>query len=373
MAKVKKLEKSDSAIASKKSAAEKRRAKASEIATMLRGGGEPTINPLEYRLSLAQCTNWYNLNTEPKDMRSYLNEYLISTNRKKLVSQLNQFADYEIRSLGLLCRLKSRGEYLEEVHDQYIEKRIADLVGKIPVQQVVEPKKATKPKDLTSSHYDVFEGAIDQFVKTKKTDLDVVGYLKSNEIQSVVAKDIGLYYKDVLGELEQAQTNLEEYGYGNWKKTQFKKFVDFVRSIVDACNQQTLSAKVRKPRKKRAVNPAKVVAKVKYMKEFVELNLKSVKPESMVDSSEIWVYNTKYRKLAVYKAEKGSKLSIKGTTILGFDIKESSQVMLRKPDEFFKNTQLAKRALANGMKGVNTRPVTPNGRLNEEIVLLGVF
>jgi hypothetical protein len=98
------------------------------------------------------------------------------------------------------------------------------------------------------------------------------------------------------------------------------------------------------------------------MKEFTELGLKSVNPTSIIGSSELWVYNTKNRKVTVYKAESGN-LAVKGTTIIGFDIKESKTLMLRKPEEFFKGLSLGKRALGNAM----------NGRLGEDYILLGAF
>jgi hypothetical protein len=108
------------------------------------------------------------------------------------------------------------------------------------------------------------------------------------------------------------------------------------------------------------------------MKEFSELKLKSCKPEDILTSTELWVYNTKYRKVTVYKADNGT-LSVKGTTILGFDIKNSKTQMLRKPEEFFKGLSMGKRALNSAIKNLTTKPTTPNGRINEECILLGAF
>lgn len=378
--KTRKLEKSESAIASKQNAADKRRIKAQTIAAKFKGGDEPDTDFFNYKISLIKVTNWYNINVELKDIRGYLNDYLIQTERKKLITVLNKASDFDIRYLGILCRLKMRDQYLESIHENLIEERITSItesVQKSPtVEDIVksEPKvKIDRTKDLALQYSDTLEGAIDDFVKNKKTDFDPLGYLKGKEITAPVAKEISLYYKTVVSELEKAQDDLEESGYGNWKKAQFKKFISFVQSIVDACIQQSVSAKVRNPRKTKPASPSKIVAKVKYAKEHKELSLKSIRPEAIVDSAEVWCYNVKYRKLIVYRAEKGSKLSVKGTTILGFDVKESLQVMLRKPEEFFKDTQLAKRSLADGLKDINTRPVTPNGRINEETILLGAF
>jgi hypothetical protein len=111
---------------------------------------------------------------------------------------------------------------------------------------------------------------------------------------------------------------------------------------------------------------------MKYMREFTELSLKSIKPEDILTASELWVYNTKYRKVQVYRAESGT-LSVKGTTILGFNVKDSMSMTLRKPEEFFKGLSMGKRALNGAIKKLTTKPTTPNGRVNEECVLLGAF
>jgi hypothetical protein len=112
---------------------------------------------------------------------------------------------------------------------------------------------------------------------------------------------------------------------------------------------------------------------MKFMREFAELGLKSVKPESIIGSTEVWYYNTKYRRVGVYKGEGGNPLSVKGTTIIGFDVKESQQMTLRKPEEFFKGLSLGKRALNGALKKLTTKPSAPNGRINEECILLGAF
>lgn len=381
MAKTIKLEKSESFISNKQQSSEKRRLKARAIASKFKGGDEPETNILSYQNSIIKVLNWYNINVELKDFRKYFNDYLINIGQKNLIQLANQVEDHKIKYLGILSRLKLREQYISDEHEQYITDKIKEIselysrpktANKI-VKQDATSTKIDRTRELAIQYSEDIEGAIDEFVNTKKTDFNITGYLKSKEITSPVAKEIGAYYKTLLGELEQAQENLAEFGYGNWKKQQFKKFISFVQSLVDACNQQSVSAKVRKTYKKKPTSPTKLVSKLKYAKQNTELKLKSIKPESIIDSTELWVYNVKYRKLAVYKAEKNGKLSIKGCTVLGFDVKESIQVMLRKPDEFFKNTQLAKRALANGLKEIKTRPVTPNGRINEETILLGAW
>ena len=108
--------------------------------------------------------------------------------------------------------------------------------------------------------------------------------------------------------------------YSNFTTSQMKKFILLVESMVTACNQQIQSVKVKKPRTAKPVSPIKLVSKLKYLKEYVELKLKSIQPTAIITNSELWTYNTKYRKLAIYKAEKGNKLTVKGTAIIGYDV-----------------------------------------------------
>ena len=96
------------------------------------------------------------------------------------------------------------------------------------------------------------------------------------------------------------------------------------------------------------------------------------RPFFIIGSSEVWFYNTKYRRVGVYRAENGT-VSVKGTTIIGFDIKESKAFTLRKPEEFFKGLSMGKRALSNALKTLKTKPTQPNGRINEETIILGAF
>jgi hypothetical protein len=64
---------------------------------------------------------------------------------------------------------------------------------------------------------------------------------------------------------------------------------------------------------------------------------------------------------------------VKGTTIIGISILESKAFTLRKPEEFFKGLAMGKRALSNSIKTLKTKPSQPNGRINEETILLGAF
>ena len=361
----------------------KRREKAHRIAAKV--DFEPTLTPETYTRDLIMALNWYNTNSTDKDRRKWVLQYLVSNNLKTAVVALNSATDFELRSLSFLCRLSMRGQELEEKDVDHITKMVKDLSykykktkEKVVVKDVVAAPKVSiqeRMAELASTHAAEFDGAIDDFVK-EKTEFSAKHYLKSHYVSSPVAKRIGEKYTRLVAELQEAVAGEDDQlveGYKFLSKRELKKFLGFVESIVADCTQQVQSAKTaRAPRIRKPQPASKITARVKFMKELPELGLKSVKPETIVGTDEVWVYNTKYRRVTVYKAESGT-LSVRGTTILGFDVKESKTMTVRKPEEYFKGLAMGKRALGAAMKKLTSKPAVPNGRINEECIILGAF
>jgi hypothetical protein len=366
----------------------KRKAKAHALLASQKAAksNEPSIDVDNYTVSISQLLVWYTENTNEKQRLKYALEYFAKLNKKAEVFAINKASDYEIRILGILCRLDSREQPLSPEHKAKILSDAAVLVAKYPVKK--EKKVEDKPTNVINIQERIdekartlageIEGAIDEFVLTKgkNAEFSAKSYLLAKEVSAPIAKRIGEFYIGLYNELADAINEEDEQlveGYSNFNKRQLKAFHKFVGQIIEDCEQMVQTAKAtRAPRKRKATPPSKIVGKIKYMKEFAELKLKSIKPEDILTSSELWVYNTKYRKVQVYKAESGT-LSVKGTTIIGFSVKDSTSLTLRKPEDFFNGLSFGKRALNAAIKKLTTKPTTPNGRINEECVLLGAF
>lgn len=346
---------------------------------------EPMLNELSYVVSLTSALNWYSLNTDDKKLRRYALEHFAKLQRKPEVIAINKATDFEVRQLAILCRLVANGNTLSEKHQLFIETTAATLVEKykkteVDTTSVVVLVVPTNIQERMDEKAHVLageiEGAIDEFVTNKSTDFSVQSYFASKSVSAPLAKRIGDFYTRRVKELEEAIEGSDKQlteGYSYMSKRELKKFATFMQSIVDDCQQAVQTAKAsRAPRKLKVASPTKVVSKMKYMKDFDEMGLKSVKPETILAAAELWVYNTKYRKVQVYKADSGT-LSVKGTTVIGFSVKESLSMTLRKPEEFFKGLAMGKRALNAALKKLTTKPTTPNGRINEECILLGAF
>ena len=349
---------------------------------------EPTIDQLDYQVSLSRALTYYSVQTGAKEQRLFALEFF-AKKEPKIAKQLKKLPDHKFQTFGSLCRLMSNEQtdikQLTEFSPFFTNKLKELLADANKVIEQVEVAKAPtnvvsiqeRMEEKAREHAGEFEGAIDEWVLTKgKNTFSAKNYLLTHEVAAPIAKRIGELFVKTAEEIREAIAGEDDQlveGYAHLTKRELKKFAEFVESIIADCQQQVQTAKAnRAPRKRKPQPPSKIVAKMKYMKEFAELNLKSIKPETIVGSSEVWVYNTKYRKVTVYKAI-NDVLTVKGTTLIGFDIKESKTLMLRKPEEFFKGLALGKRALNSAMKTLTTKPTVPNGRVNEECILIGAF
>ena len=374
-------------MAEKLTASEKRTEKrkaaqqaAEQMFGVSKGSAEPVINPLDYSTSLMDALNHYNSAFDNKDKRKWFMSYV-----GKKSTEFNDLPDYEFRSIGTMIRLKQREQPLQDKELKYIEDTLKDLREKAKTGRTVsafeKQPQEEKPKvsiqdrvaEAASTHIGEINGMIDEFI-INDTEIDVASYLKANNVSSQVSKLIPQAFAPMINELNEVLEGKDKQlveGYSHLKKTKIKKLIKALESIQDSCAQQVVSAKAaRKPRVRKA-KPASVVAKnVKYMKENTELGIKSVAPEKIVGASEVWIFNCKYKKLQVYRSE---SLSIKGTSILNYDVATSSSKTLRKPELVKGYADMTKRSLATEFKNIKTKESAVNGRINEECVILKVF
>jgi hypothetical protein len=101
--------------------------------------------------------------------------------------------------------------------------------------------------------------------------------------------------------------------------------------------------------------------------------LVSINPADIIGSKELWVYNTKTRKLGKYVAAEYQELGVKGASITGFSENLSVQKTLRKPVEQLKEFKTAgKVVLRKFLEDIKAVDTKMNGRIGEETLLLKV-
>ena len=206
----------------------------------------------------------------------------------------------------------------------------------------------------------------------------MLNLLKGKEVKAAHARIIKAFYAKDLAELEELASGkgdeqLKE-GYSHRSKKQIKNLIAFYQEIMMACDMLAQEAKVnRAPRKTKAVSKDKIVAKLKYMKTNEPLKLVSINPTDIIGAGELWIFNTKTRKLGKYVAAEFNTLNVKGTTITNFNEFTSIQKTIRKPEEKLKEFKAAgKVQLRKFLDDINATDTKLNGRINEDTILLKV-
>lgn len=376
----------------KMTAGERRAAKRKEqiekgqrLSGTFKGAAEPIVTKENYGSDLLRAMNYYNSAYESKDKRKWVLNYVGKTNAKKL----EDVADHHFIQLGAVIRLKEREQYLAEKEVNFIDKKINELyklakgekkTSSIKGEDTAPAKPVISIQDRmamnASTHAAEFDGMIDEFITANK-DPDFASYLKANNVSPQVSKIIPKFYQRTIDELNEAIEGKDEQlveGYSNFTKARLKKLLKHYEAIVDACTQQAVSAKAIKKPRARKEKPAAVIAKnMKYLNEFPELGIKSEVPPKIVGASEVWIYNTKYKKIQVYRAEGDGKLSVKGTSIIGYSVADSGGKTLRKPEVVKDYVNMTKRTFAQEFKALKTKEAAVNGRINADCIILKVL
>ena len=247
---------------------------------------------------------------------------------------------------------------------------------------VVQPSIQDRVREAAYRMTEEIEDAIEGF-QTDPENFDpkafkMLNLLKGKEVKAAHARIIKGFYARQLAELEElaggkGDEQLKE-GYSHRSKKQIRNLIAFYQEIASACDMLAQEAKVnRAPRKTKTVSKDKLVSKLKFMKSNEPLKLVSVNPVDIIGSGELWIFNTKTRKLGKYVAAEFQTLGVKGTTITGFDEFKSIQKTIRKPEEKLKEFKAANKvALRKFLDEINATDTKMNGRINEETILLKV-
>ena len=247
---------------------------------------------------------------------------------------------------------------------------------------VYTPSIQERVRDAALGMTEEIEDAIESF-QLNPADFDpkafkVLNLLKAKGAKAAHARIIRDFYASNMAELEELLGDAPEEqlreGYKHRTRRQVKALLAFYQEIESACTMLGQEAKLnKKPRAKKEQPKDKIVAKLKFKKTDEPLKLVSVNPVDIIGAKELWVFNTKTRKLGKYVAEEYKELGVKGTTITGFSEMQSVQKTLRKPVDQLKEFKAAgKVQLRKFLDEINAVDTKMNGRLNEETILLKV-
>jgi len=352
-------------------------------------GSEPTVTEDSTQAELAVAYNWFNYFYTSDDAKAFTISYLKSIHYDKhVINKLSSVKSVELHSIGWNCRLLHTGSSLPDGIWKSIEQRIVDLASEVLVDpeteesgeknQVpvisIQDRINSKASDLIAE----LEEELDVFYKEGVIQFDVKKWSLEKAIKPTVAKRITDHFRPQYEEITEAlkgkDLDLVE-AYSGWRAPVLKVMSIFIKKIIDHLDE-TSAAQVatRNPRKKKVKPPHVLVSKMKYKEKDEEYNLNSIDAKGIIGASQLWTFNTKSRNLSVYYAVDNQGLSVRGTTITGFDETSSITKKLRKPEQVIPQVlNEGKVGLRKIMSVIKTTEIKANGRCNEETILLRII
>jgi|LakMenEpi03Aug12_release.lakeMendotaPanAssembly.Ray.scaffolds.fasta_scaffold00352_86 hypothetical protein len=346
-------------------------------------GNEPKFNGELTNLDLMKTLSWYAQNKVTKDSYKYASDYF----KKKLKLNAEDALDGKSPTFGFVCRILLNGGELPIQYRNWFQDEVESVKKKLEqnkvkvIVKVDDSNKVTiqdRIKEKSSECIAELESQIDQLIETDfKANVSPYAVMNTLDIKSVHVKMILEEFKKKRNEFDEVMNtddkDLKE-GYSNFTKTQLKKLIAYCDQIILDCGKVTgEAAKTRKPRKRKVKTAEQLVGKMKYCAEFEELKIKSVEPKLIVGVMQLWVYNTKTRKLGCYHAEDAGGLTVKGSTIQNFNETKSIQKKLRKPEVTIPEVMSGGKVfLRNVIDGIKAVPSALTGRINEDTILLKV-
>lgn len=335
---------------------------------------------------------YYNYYFTQKDTKKYVTEWMKNSHEfsKEEIKSFERSPDRSVpMTVHSLIMAHRAGMPLRERHIAFIDLEIeraitrgdTDIAEEVVVEEKAKvhvPTIQDRLNEKTAETIGELEGHYDEFLKNAKYTFKPYDFLTANNVpQSQLTKYEAVFqarFAELAQAFERADEQLTE-GYGHYRAADYKRIMAFIDQILnDIIQYRGVKKATKKVRAPKSVSKEKVVAKLKYAREDKSMRLVSVNPVDIVGAQELWVYNTKTRKLGRYVADslKGP-LTVKGTTIIGYDEAKSVTKTLRKPEEklkeFARATKVELRKFLDAIKATETRL---NGRINAETVLLRV-
>jgi hypothetical protein len=344
-------------------------------------GSEPKVAKEITNSELGTMLSWYSQNKSKKDATKYAVDYF----KKKIKLSAESVLKNKNSTFGFVCRIVTNGSILTEKDKEWFDTEVETIKKELEEKKedtvvVIKtgPNIQDRIREKANACIGELEGQIDELIDTSfKANVSPYSVMHTLEVKGVHVKQILDWVKLKRTEFDYVLNTDEEdlkEGYSNFKKTELKKIVAYCdQVIIDAGKFAEMATQSRKPRKKKQKSPEQLVAKAKYCQEYKELGLTSVDIKSIIGVSQLWVYNTKLRKLGMYQASDAGGLSVKGSSIVNFSEEKSIQKKLRKPEVTLPEVLSGGKVyLRNALSNIRAVESALSGRLNDDTILLRV-
>lgn len=354
---------------------------------ILSGGGEPVIDPSlkgdELDAAITRALYWYRQNFKIAQAKDWVEQWLRKDGRADDAKVSHRAERFHFKEVAPYCRMASRGTPMPG----YAQEQLEDLLLNARAQKapVVTETVSVRDRIVAKANAVLTElepvlDAVLEGVLSKSKDNPLKAWLQSQQLNRPTIMIVKERLSRTHGEMSIALDGsdpdyVEGYSYLNRRqlKTLVGIFEDGISSLDNALGVLRAS---RKPRKRKAKSADALVKGLKYSARNSEHGVDSVRPEVIIGSQGLLVFNTKTNKATVFiAAVPKDGLSVKGSTVTGWDTEKSFEKAVRKPQEFLKNGGGCRKTFASAVRylnGIKTKAKGANGRVNAHCLLLQV-
>jgi hypothetical protein len=300
----------------------------------------------------------------------------------------SKLKDWQVSStLACICKVHLDGANWQPETKAWADKKIAEILeegAKIvdpddkPTEEVKKaPNIQDRLRDIKEDTMAELEEMEDGLIRDGVVPAtNILTWLRGKNTPQQIIGDIERFYAEKLAFYLEAREGKDaqlKEGFAHYKKKDWDNWIKWLEGIVDSLNtykRGKVAARTVRIRKPPA--PEKVVSKLKFLREFADLGLTSIRPVEIIGATQLWVYNVKTRKLGVYNASTmEQQLTVKGSTIIGWEPKTSVAKTLRKPAEQLKAlAACGKVQLRTFLGNIKATEINLNGRINDQVILL---
>ena len=295
--------------------------------------------------------------------------------------------DWRFLTIGQYAFFYNKVGWMPQTTRSFIEGKLETLIekGNETLAEKAEAKKVVKlkPKIIRQElpmFLDAVEKSVEQLGEGKKAaGIDgLLVTLKLNKQEAGEAYEDLSHILDEFNELVRVRkikgrNDWDEQlveGYSHISRPHTKKIVDYLTEAT----MKLIDLKDKKiVRRKKPQDPRKIVARLRYLQADKDLNIASTNPVDILGSSEVWIYDTKRRRLGLYKSKGDGGLGVRGTSITGYDEGLSYEKTLRKPEEQLPLImKKSKNALHEQVGKIRGKQMKVKTRINPHMLLLKV-
>jgi len=359
-------------------------------------GTEPiwvdNYEPVDYQSEFGVALNWYSYIVEQKDCRAFLVDWFKGDKDK--LKALSKVPDKLLpRTYANTARIAMRGFPVSDVHKARIWEKVQEVANaRIKLEEdddnaepVVKVARVLPlaPNFIVSDVDDEIENLIiGEDTKTmgqilmpyRMTDKHYLDCIAKIEPMLAEFSELVEVRRLPKGQLTPEQSQLLE-GYEHLSGMKIvKDIVKLLESYIADLKKSHVSKQVAKVRKKKPKDKSKMIKNIKFLKEDTALAITSVDPINLLNCSEVWVFDTKTRKISKFYSPIGGGITVKGAALIGYEESMSSCKLLRKPDvqlkEFY---ELKKNDLTKWYSSIKSKDAPVRARLTATTLILKVF